>query len=102
MPCRWCSSTEGPTRCGFCASATLVTLRGSLGGDDTIDWAQLGADGDEITQGTVLGVVGTTGNAPPNAPHLHFQVMRMPNDTRYWEGMPVDVRPFLVRNGAQK
>lgn len=59
-------------------------------------------DGDEITQGTVLGVVGTTGNAPPNAPHLHFQVMRMPNDTRYWEGMPVDVRPFLVRNGARK
>ena len=59
-------------------------------------------DGDEITQGTVLGVVGTTGNAPPNAPHLHFQVMRMPNDTRYWEGMPVDVRPFLVRNGSQK
>lgn len=59
-------------------------------------------DGDEVAQGTVLGYVGTTGNAPPNAPHLHFQVMRMPNDTRYWEGMPVDVRPFLVRNGSHK
>lgn len=33
----------------FCASATLVTARGSLGGDDSIDWAQLGPDGTEIT-----------------------------------------------------
>ena len=59
-------------------------------------------DGDAVRQGTVLGFVGSTGNAAPDLPHLHFQVMRMPNDNRYWEGMPVDARPFLVRTGAQK
>ncbi len=57
------------------------------------------ADGSTVRQGDVIGYVGTTGNAPPNAPHLHFQVMRMPADGRYWEGMPVDVRPFLTRTG---
>jgi murein DD-endopeptidase MepM/ murein hydrolase activator NlpD len=60
------------------------------------------ADGATVRQGDVIGYVGTTGNAPPNAPHLHFQVMRMPADGRYWEGMPVDVRPFLTRTGKAR
>lgn len=55
-----------------------------------------------IQQGDVLGYVGTTGNAPPNAPHLHFQVMRMPADDHYWEGMPVDVRLYLVKKGRTR
>ncbi len=60
------------------------------------------ADGATLRQGDLLGYVGTTGNAPPNAPHLHFQVMRMPADGRYWEGMPVDVRPFLTKTGKAR
>ena len=60
------------------------------------------ADGTNVRQGDVLGYVGTTGNAQPNAPHLHFQVMRMPADGRYWEGMPVDVRPFLTKTGKAR
>lgn len=59
-------------------------------------------EGLPIAQGDVLGYVGTTGNAPPNAPHLHFQVMRMPDDDHYWEGMPVDVRPYLVKKGRTR
>ena len=59
-------------------------------------------DGEAIAQGELQGYVGTTGNAPANAPHLHFQVMRMPNDNRYWEGMPIDARPFLVQTGKKK
>lgn len=59
-------------------------------------------EGLPIQQGDVLGYVGTTGNAPPNAPHLHFQVMRMPDDDHYWEGQPVDVRPFLVKKGRRR
>lgn len=60
------------------------------------------ADGATLRQGDVLGYVGTTGNAPPNAPHLHFQVMRMPADGRYWEGMPVDARPYLTKTGKSR
>ncbi|MGQ0641170.1 MAG: M23 family metallopeptidase [Gemmatimonadaceae bacterium] len=47
-------------------------------------------DGSSVSRGDVIGYVGTTGNAPPNAPHLHFQVMLYRD--RYWEGESVN--PF--------
>jgi murein DD-endopeptidase MepM/ murein hydrolase activator NlpD len=52
--------------------------------------------GDRVQRGTVLGYVGTTGNAPPDVPHLHFQVMRVNDARRWWDGTPVNPRPFLV------
>ena len=42
------------------------------------------AAGQSIAKGDTLGFVGTTGNAPKNTPHLHFQVMRWPADGKYW------------------
>lgn len=53
-----------------------------------------------IKQGTVLGYVGTTGNAPKNAPHLHFQVMRMIGGKQWWEGPPVNPYGTFVRAGS--
>ncbi len=47
-----------------------------------------------IRRGQVLGYVGTSGNAPPNTPHLHFAIFEMSDGKRWWEGTPVD--PFLV------
>lgn len=47
-----------------------------------------------LTKGDTIGFVGTTGNAPKDIPHLHFQVMRMPHDSKYWNGEPID--PFSV------
>jgi peptidoglycan LD-endopeptidase LytH len=53
-----------------------------------------------VKQGMLLGYVGTTGNAPPDTPHLHFQVMRLAPDQRdWWNGTPVDVRQFMSMPG---
>jgi peptidoglycan LD-endopeptidase LytH len=56
--------------------------------------------GMHIARGDTLGYVGTTGNAPANVPHLHFQVMLMSRDGRYWDGEPVNPYPVLVRSGG--
>src|SRR5689334_24760216 len=55
------------------------------------------ADGMPLERGDTLGFVGTTGNAPPNVPHLHFGIARTTNVARWWTGMPVDPRPLLRR-----
>jgi murein DD-endopeptidase MepM/ murein hydrolase activator NlpD len=54
--------------------------------------------GREIVKGDTLGFVGTTGNAPKDMPHLHFQVMRWPADGKYWDGEPID--PFEALGGT--
>jgi murein DD-endopeptidase MepM/ murein hydrolase activator NlpD len=55
------------------------------------------ADGMPLQRGDTIGFVGTTGNAPPNVPHLHFGIARTSNVARWWTGMPVDPRPLLRR-----
>jgi peptidoglycan LD-endopeptidase LytH len=51
--------------------------------------------GRKLTKGDTIGYVGTTGNAPKNVPHLHFQIMRWPADGKYWAGEPINPYPFL-------
>ena len=54
-----------------------------------------------VSRGDTLGFVGTTGNAPKDTPHLHFQVMRMPPDGKYWDGEAINPYPlFLLTHGA--
>jgi murein DD-endopeptidase MepM/ murein hydrolase activator NlpD len=52
------------------------------------------AEGAVVSKGQTIGYVGTTGNAPPNTPHLHFAIFRLGPDRRWWEGTPLD--PYLV------
>ena len=57
-------------------------------------------EGLKVPQGFVIGFVGTSGNAPPDTPHLHFQVMRLADGQRdWWNGTPVDVRALMTRKG---
>ena len=59
------------------------------------------SEGMKIRQGDVLGYVGTTGNAPKNTPHLHFQVMLYRGRGQYWGGDPINPHPYLTRTGRK-
>jgi peptidoglycan LD-endopeptidase LytH len=60
------------------------------------------AEGMPLAKGEVIGYVGTTGNAPPDTPHLHFQVMRIGEGRRWWAGAPMDPRPYFVTGGIER
>jgi peptidoglycan LD-endopeptidase LytH len=51
-------------------------------------------EGHPVHREQTLGFVGTTGNAPSDAPHLHFAVFKLGPERRWWEGTPVD--PFVI------
>ena len=51
--------------------------------------------GKPLLRGDTLGYVGTTGNAPKDVPHLHFQVMHMPADKKFWNGPAINPYPLL-------
>ena len=48
-----------------------------------------------LKRGDLVGYVGTSGNAPPNAPHLHFTIFRLGPDKKWWKGTAVNPFPFL-------
>jgi peptidoglycan LD-endopeptidase LytH len=52
-------------------------------------------EGELLRRGEVLGYVGSTGNASPDAPHLHFAIFALGLDRRWWEGSPIDPYGFL-------
>jgi murein DD-endopeptidase MepM/ murein hydrolase activator NlpD len=54
------------------------------------------AEGQPLRRGQVIGTVGTTGNAPPNVPHLHFALARSNDVKVWWKGAPVNPYPVLA------
>jgi len=56
-------------------------------------------EGQRVAAGEVLGFVGTTGNAPESAPHLHLAAFRLGPAQSCWEGTPVDPYPLLFGPG---
>jgi murein DD-endopeptidase MepM/ murein hydrolase activator NlpD len=58
-------------------------------------------EGMRIRRGQVIGYVGTTGNAPPDSPHLHFGISEIGADKKWWGGTPLDPYPIL-RDSAGK
>ena len=54
------------------------------------------ADGQPLKRGQQIGIVGTTGNAPPGAPHLHFAMARAEDLKKWWMGAAVNPYPLLA------
>jgi len=52
-------------------------------------------EGMQLKRGDLIGYVGVTGNADPNAPHLHFAVVALTPEKQWWKGTPVNPYPLL-------
>lgn len=57
------------------------------------------AEGASLDRGSPVGFVGTTGNAPRDTPHLHFAVLKLGPEKRWWEGTPINPFPIWVFGG---
>lgn len=58
-------------------------------------------EGQQVPRGALLGFVGSTGNASPDGPHLHFAVNFMAAEDRWWQGTPVNPYPLLAGTGER-
>jgi murein DD-endopeptidase MepM/ murein hydrolase activator NlpD len=52
-------------------------------------------EGQTVGRGDLLGYVGSTGNAAPTAPHLHFAIFRLTPERQWWKGEPINPYPVL-------
>jgi len=52
-------------------------------------------EGQRVARGDPIGRVGSTGNANPAGPHLHFAINSMAGEERWWKGTPVNPYPLL-------
>ncbi|MBD7921141.1 M23 family metallopeptidase [Xanthomonas bonasiae] len=53
------------------------------------------AEKQTLRRGQVLGYVGSTGNADPGAPHLHFEIHRLGPEKQWWKGESLNPYPLL-------
>jgi hypothetical protein len=54
-------------------------------------------EGMPVERGDVIGYVGTTGDAAPDAPQLHFAIFKLGLDQNWWKGEAIDPYPILMR-----
>lgn len=54
-------------------------------------------EGKKVAQGEMIGAVGSTGDASPEAPHLHYAINAMAPGEGWWEGQAVNPYPMLTR-----
>lgn len=62
-----------------------------------MEYAPLLREGLVVERGALIGRVGSTGDASPTAPHLHFAINRMAPGERWWQGVPINPYPLLSR-----
>jgi murein DD-endopeptidase MepM/ murein hydrolase activator NlpD len=101
------AAVDGTVRKLFTSRAGGITIY-EFDGDDTICYYYAHLDryatgvheGLHVRRGDVIGYVGTTGNAPKNAPHLHFAMMILPPTKEWWKGDAIDPYPILMARGV--
>ena len=57
-------------------------------------------EGQIVHRGETIGYVGFSGNASPDAPHLHFGIFRLTAEKKWWKGDPVNPYPLLRQPGS--
>ena len=55
------------------------------------------AEGQKVERGDVIGYVDSTGNASPEAPHLHFAIARLDASRAWWKGDAINPYPLLSK-----
>jgi murein DD-endopeptidase MepM/ murein hydrolase activator NlpD len=53
-------------------------------------------EGMRVERGEVIGYVGSTGNADPESPHLHFTIFELGPEKLWWKGKAINPYPALL------
>ena len=53
-------------------------------------------EGQSLKRGDLIGYVGSSGDASPEAPHLHFAISVLGPEKQWWKGTPVNPYPLLA------
>ncbi len=64
------------------------------------DYAPGLTEGQKVGRGDPIGTVGSSGNANPEGPHLHFAVHKMSQRDDWHGGEPVNPYPLLARRAT--
>lgn len=59
-------------------------------------------EGMTIARGETFATVGSTGNADPSAPHLHFEIKRMQPGEAWHQGRAINPYPLLAGKGSAR
>ncbi len=59
-------------------------------------------EGDKVKRGQIIGFVGTSGNAPPNTPHLHLSISVLTPDKKWWQARALDPYEVYKSNKAKQ
>lgn len=59
-------------------------------------------EGQQVSRGAPIGLVGSSGNANPAGPHLHFAINRMGPGEKWWQGSPINPYPLLAGRSAKR
>jgi peptidoglycan LD-endopeptidase LytH len=53
-------------------------------------------EGMRVERGDLIGFVGSTGNADPGSPHLHFAIFELGPEKEWWKGRAINPYPILL------